>query len=162
MGEEEQLLEKLSELRGSRTVIVTIGNTLKGDDGAGPLVCEKLKERGVSAELIDAGTAPENYIQPVVRKAPRNLLIVDAIDFGASVGAIEIFKPEQLEPTVFSTHRLSPRVFVDMIQKEIDVDVYFAGIQPGGIKVGESVSPQMCRAVQRLTNVILTIFPPDT
>jgi hydrogenase 3 maturation protease len=162
MGEEEQLLEKLSELRGSRTVIVAIGNTLKGDDGAGPLVCEELKERGVSAELIDAGTAPENYVQPVVRKAPRNLLIIDAIDFGAAVGDIEIFRPEQLEPTVFSTHRLSPRLFVEMIQKEIDVDVYFVGIQPGQIKLGESLSSQMCRAVRRLTKVIMAVFPPDT
>ncbi|MHC4623861.1 MAG: hydrogenase 3 maturation endopeptidase HyCI [Planctomycetota bacterium] len=162
MGTEEQLLEKLSSLRGSRAVIMGVGNTLKGDDGAGPLLCEKLKEHRVSAEVIDAGTVPENYIQPVVSKAPDNLLIVDAIDFGGSPGEIEIFRPEQLKPTVFSTHRLSPRLFVDMVKNETDVEVYFVGIQPGGIKLGESLGSQMCRAVERLTNVILEIFPPDT
>lgn len=161
MGEEEQLMEKLSKLRGLRTVIMGVGNTLKGDDGVGPLTCERLKEHRVSAELIDAGTVPENYIQPVVTKAPRHLLIVDAIDFGASPGDIEIFEPEQLKPTVFSTHRLSPRLFVDMITKEIDVDVYFIGIQPAHTKIGQPLSPQVSRAAQRLTNVILAIFPSE-
>ncbi|MHC4647512.1 MAG: hydrogenase maturation protease, partial [Planctomycetota bacterium] len=88
MGSNGELFEQLRKLRSSRTVIVGIGNTLKGDDGAGPLICEHLSAAGVSAELIDAGTVPENYIQPIIRKAPENLVIVDAMEFGASPGTV--------------------------------------------------------------------------
>jgi hydrogenase 3 maturation protease len=160
MGTDQQLFEQLNKLRGSKTVIVGIGNTLKGDDGAGPLVCEQLRHAGVGTELIDAGTVPENYIQPIIKKAPQNLLIIDAIDFGASPGTISIFEPEQLSSLVFSTHILSPRLFVDMVCSALKVDVYFVGIQPAQTKLGQSVSAEVSRAVQWLVHTLTEIFPP--
>lgn len=159
MGAEEQLCEQLKKLRDSVTVIVGIGNTLKGDDGAGPLVCEQLQGK-VCAETIDAGTVPENYIQSIIKTAPQNLLIIDAIDFGASAGAIEIFEPEQLNSSVFSTHALSPRLFVDVISQQMQVDVYFVGIQPAQTHLGESVSPPVNRAIQRLVGILSEVFTP--
>jgi hydrogenase 3 maturation protease len=159
MGTEEHLFEQLNKLRDSTTLILGIGNKLKGDDGAGPLVCEQLKGK-VCAEIIDAGTVPENYIQPIVKKAPQNLLIVDAIDLGASPGTISVLRPEQLNSSVFSTHALSPRLFVDVILQDLEVDVYFVGIQPAQTKIGESVSPPVNQAVQRLSRVLCEIFTP--
>src|SRR4030042_5124329 len=114
MGTGQQILQQLNQLRGSKTLIVGIGNTLKGDDGAGPLVCERLTGK-ICIEVIDAGTVPENYIQTIIKKAPQNLLIIDAIDFGASPGTIDIFRPEQLGSFVLSQHTLSPRFFFDII-----------------------------------------------
>ncbi len=160
MDADEQLSQQLSKLRGSHTLILGIGNTLKGDDGAGPVVCEKLRDLKVGADVIDTATAPENYIQPVVRKAPQNLLIVDAMDFGASAGTIGLFSPRQLSSVVTSTHTLSPRMFIDLVCAEIEVDVYFAGIQPAHTKLGSSVSPQVQEAIDRLCLVLLGIFPP--
>jgi hydrogenase 3 maturation protease len=161
MGADEQLFEQLNKLRDTGTVIVGIGNTLKGDDGAGPLVCRQLRQAKVRAELIDAGTVPENYIQPIIKKAPQNLLIIDAIDFGASPGTISLFKPEQLNSSVFSTHALSPRLFVDMVCQDIKVEAYFLGIQPAQVQLGQSISPQVKQAVQRLTGILTEIFPPE-
>lgn len=158
MGTDEQLLEKLNKLRGSKTLIVGIGNTLKGDDAAGPLACRQLTGK-VCTDLVDAGTVPENYIQPIIKKAPQSLLIIDAIDFGASAGTIEVFKPDQLSSLVVSTHVLSPHLFVDMIRRDIDVDVYFIGIQPAQTELGQSISPEVNRAVQCLTRALVEIFP---
>lgn len=158
MGTAEQLFEQLNKLRDSATVIVGIGNTLKGDDGAGPLVCEQLTGK-TCAELIDAGTVPENYIQPIIKKAPHNLLVIDAIDFGAPPGIINIFKPEQLNSLVISTHTLSPHLFVDMITRAIEVDVYFAGIQPAQTRLGQPVSAEVSRAVQLLSHILAKILP---
>ncbi len=160
MGINEQLLQQLNKLRGSKTLIVGIGNTLKGDDGAGPLVCQQLRCAKVCAELIDAGTVPENYIQTIIKKAPQNLLIIDAVDFGASPGTVKVFKPEQLNSLVISTHTLSPHLFVDMVCQNIKVDVYFVGIQPAQTQLGQSVSPQVSQAVQRLSHILTGIFPP--
>jgi hydrogenase 3 maturation protease len=145
-------------LRDSRTVIVGIGNILKGDDGAGPLVCQQLEQAEISAGLIDAGTVPENYIQPIIKRAPQNLLIIDAIDFGAAPGTIKIFKPEDIGSHIISTHSLSPRLFVDMVCQNVCVDVYFIGIQPAQIQLGQPVSQQVNMAIQQLSEVLRQIF----
>jgi len=159
MSTDQQLFEQLNKLRGSKTVIVGIGNTLKGDDGVGSLICEQLQQAGVGVELIDAGTVPESYIQPIIKKVPRNLLIIDAIDFGDSPGTINIFKPEQLNSLVVSTHTLSPRIFVDMITQVINVDVYFIGVQPAQTAFGQFLSDDIRCALQRLVDLLVDIFP---
>jgi hydrogenase 3 maturation protease len=158
MGNKQLLFEKLRKLRNSSIVIVGIGNTLKGDDGAGPLVCEQLSGK-VCAEVIDAGTVPENYIQKIIKNAPRNLLVIDAIDFGAPAGTFKIFKPEQLDSFVLSTHTLSPRLFVDLVWKEIKVDVNFIGIQPAQMQLGQPQSEPVHEAIQWLADTLIEIFP---
>lgn len=156
---DKQLFEHLRKFCGSRTLIVGIGNVLKADDGAGPLVCEQLKHAKVCVELIDAGTVPENYIQPIVKKAPENLLVIDTIDFGAPPGTIRVFKPEQLNSHAISTHTLSPRFFVDMVCQNIKPDVYFIGIQPAQIQLGQSISPQVSKAIRQLSHALTEVFP---
>lgn len=160
MGSDQSLFEQLYKLRDSSTVILGIGNILKGDDRAGPLVCERLIEAKISAGLIDAGTVPENYIQRIIKKAPRTLLVIDAIDFGAEAGTIRVFEPQQLNSHVISTHTLSPRLFVDIIRRSIQVDVYFVGIQPAQTQLGQSVSADVSRAIEKLSDIIVDIFPP--
>ncbi|MGB2864237.1 MAG: hydrogenase 3 maturation endopeptidase HyCI [Sedimentisphaerales bacterium] len=160
MGSDQSLFERLNKLRDSPTVILGIGNILKGDDGAGPLVCEQLTAAKISAELIDAGTVPENYIQRIIKKAPRTLLVIDAIDFGAEAGTIKVFELQQLNSHVISTHTLSPRLFVDIIGRSIQVDVYFIGIQPAQTQLGQSVSAAVSRAIEQLCSILAEIFPP--
>ena len=151
------LFEQLNKLRSGKTVIVGVGNTLKGDDGIGPLVCERLAGR-VSAELMNAGTAPENYIQPIIKKAPQNLIIIDAIDFKASPGTISIFEPEQLDLIGFSTHVISPKLFIDMICRSIKVNVCLIGIQPAQTTLGQQLSHEISEAVKQLTDILVEVF----
>ena len=158
MDGNKELFEQLKNLSNSATLIVGIGNTLKGDDGAGPKVCEQLHGK-VCAEIIDAGTVPENYIQTIIKKAPKHILIIDAVDFGAPAGTIKIFKSEQIKSSFFSTHTLSPRLFVDMVCQEIKVDVYFVGIQPAHMQFGQPKSAQVSEAIQWLVGAVTKIFP---
>ncbi len=158
MATSQKLSQQLNKLRGSRIVLVGIGNILKGDDAAGSLVCQQLKERSISADIIDAGTTPENYIQRIIKKAPQNLLIVDAIDFQAPPGTIKIFSPEQLNSSIISTHTLSPGLFVDMVSRSIKVDVYFIGIQPAQTQLCQPVSDAIHLAVELLSKTLAGIF----
>ena len=160
MGSDQSFFEQLNKLRDSPTVILGIGNILKGDDVAGPLVCEQLTATKISAEMIDAGTVPENYIQRIIKIAPRTLLVIDAIDFGAEAGTIKVFEPHQLNSHVISTHTLSPRLFVDIIRRNIQVDVYFVGIQPAQTQLGQPVSAAVSLAIERLSGVLAEVFPP--
>ncbi len=159
MGTEERLFDQLSKLSNSRTLVLTMGNTLKGDDAIGPLLYERLKGK-IGTEIIDAGTVPENYIQTIIKKAPENLLIIDAIDFAAPAGEIRIFKPSQLNSLIISTHSLSPRVFVDMITNEIDIQVYLLGIQPLQIQIGRPLSAEVDKAAKQLISILTKIFGP--
>ncbi len=158
---EKAVFEQLSRLVAAETVILTIGNTLKGDDGAGPAVYQRLGTTKICAELIDAGTVPENYIQAIVKKSPHNLIIIDAADFGGSAGDIRIFRTEQLDSVAASTHTLSPHLFIEMIRAQIEVAVCFIGIQPGQTGLGEGLSGPVEEAVAGLADVLAEVFGPQ-
>lgn len=159
MKTDRQIIDRLNRLGGTKTLIIGIGNALKGDDAAGPIVCERLRGK-ISAEIIDAGTVPENYIQPIIKKAPDNLLVIDAIDFGAPPGELRIFQPEQLNSLVISTHTLSPRIFVDMIKQSINVEVFFLGVQPAKIVLGRPLSAEVDDAIELLVKALVEVFAP--
>ena len=159
MDTEEQLFDQLNSLCNSKILILTIGNILKGDDAVGPLLYEQLKGK-ISTEIIDAGTVPENYIQTIIKKTPEILLVIDAIDFAAPVGTIHMFKPCQLSSLIISTHSLSPRIFVDMITNEIDIQVYFLGIQPLQTQMGNPLSTAVDKAAKQLISILTKVFGP--
>lgn len=158
MDVDREFLGQLEALSGSKTLILGIGNVLKGDDGAGPAVCEQLKSLEICAEVMDAGTVPENYIGPIIKRSPENLLIVDATDFGAAAGSIRMFDTGQLNSYAFTTHTLSPHLFVDMLKKEIDVEVYLVGIQPEHVELGKPLSESVNGAVEALCRCLEEVF----
>jgi len=150
--------EQLRTLRGSRTVILGVGNVLKGDDGVGPLVCEALAGK-VSARVIDAGTVPENYIRPVIDTRPQVLLVVDAVDFRSAPGAIGLFRPDRINDVAFSTHALSLRLFVDVLAREIEFEMLLLGLQPACTQLGRPVSGAVLESIRELTEVLCEVYP---
>ncbi len=160
MGVNQQLLEFLRPWQDSKVVILGIGNTLKGDDAAGSLVCERLSGN-VRATVIDAGTTPENYIGPVLEAAPDVLLIVDAVDFGGPPGQIRVCRPDEIQGFAFSTHALSLHLSIDLIRRERMLEVCFIGAQPSRTKLGDCLSPAMREAVETLVDTFTRFFRPD-
>jgi hydrogenase 3 maturation protease len=138
-------------------LIVGIGNTLKADDGIGPQICLQLKEN-IPDNVIDTGTVPENYIQVIINKAPKVILFIDAIDFNAPPGTIKIFDPSQLSSGGISTHRLSPRLLIDMISQSIPAKIYFIGIQPKVMTIGYPMSQEVELAKEELLKLFKGFF----
>ena len=159
MGAARQLAECLGALRGTRTVILGVGNTLKGDDGVGPLVCTRLAGK-VSATVIDAGTVPENYLGPITGAEPESLLVIDAIDFGGHPGQTRLFRPGQVGDFAFSTHSLSLHLFLDVLGREIEMETYLLGVQPSHTELGRSASAAVQESIDTLTDALAEIFPP--
>lgn len=153
------LLESLARWRDSRAVILGVGNDLRGDDAAGPALCERLAG-DVSAVVIDAGTAPENHIRPIQEAKPDVLLIVDAVDFGGPPGHIRLFEPTDMSRFAFSTHTLSLHLFIDLLQGDQPLDVRLVGIQAGPRRLGDGLSPAVQEAVEMLADVFRTLYPP--
>jgi hypothetical protein len=64
-------------------VLLCVGNSMMGDDGAGPLLAEMCAANPQGNwVVIDGGSAPENDIVAIRELRPQRLLIVDATDMG--------------------------------------------------------------------------------
>ena len=87
----------------SPLLVIGVGNALRGDDGIGPELVRRLTG-AVHFALFDAGTTPENQLGPVIRAAPRTVLIVDALHFGGRPGTIRLFNPDEEHERTVVTH----------------------------------------------------------
>ncbi len=127
-------------------LIVTLGNKLRGDDSAGILFGNLIKEH-TSLSVISGGDAPENITGIIVKKYPDVILIVDAMDFGGKPGDIKLVSGERLEKDAVSTHG-SLKLFVEYIEKMTGAQVYILGFQPKGLGLGEEISTEVSESVR--------------
>ena len=75
-------------------VLLCVGNSMMGDDGAGPLLAEKCRATPTGDWIvIDGGNAPENDVVAIRERRPDLLLIVDATDMLLSPGEIRVIDP---------------------------------------------------------------------
>ena len=143
----------IKDILKGKVVIVGIGNTLRGDDGFGPALVEKLKGK-TSAVCLDAGSAPENYTGKIVKEKPDTILLVDALHLGLAPGKYEILKKDQILKTGFSTHDISPHMFIDYLEKQTEADIYMLGVQPENVSFSQEMSTGVKRALNEITALI--------
>ncbi|HOK56758.1 MAG TPA: hydrogenase 3 maturation endopeptidase HyCI [bacterium] len=153
----DRILERIK--KGEKVAIIGIGNRLKGDDAAGSIIAEKLKEKVKNENLlvIDAEINPENYIGVIKKFNPPFILIIDAIDFGSFPGDFRIFKPEQIKDTTISTHNFSIPLLKNLID---NIEIYILGIQPEKIKLGENISQKVSETIEKIIKTFLVLLPP--
>lgn len=155
------MVEKLSnlgeQLKG-KILILGIGNTLKGDDGVGPVLTARLKGK-IDAEIIDCGATPENYTASIRRKEPGTIVIIDAVDLKLKPGSIRIVDPKDIKDETFSTHTISLKTFADFIKTEANARVVIIGIQPEKIGFGVELSEKTSHAVVLLEKTIIDLIP---
>ena len=89
-------------------VLLCVGNSMMGDDGAGPLLAEMCAANPAGQwVVIDGGSAPENDIVAIRELRPERLLIVDATDMGLNPGDIRIIDPDDIaEMFMMTTHNM--------------------------------------------------------
>ena len=144
-----------SRLKG-KLAIVGIGNIIRGDDGLGPKLIEILKARGSlpKASLFDCGTAPENYIFPILSTSCDTLMLVDAADIGKEPGAVEIFDLDKISRVSFSTHNPSPRLFTDLLKMgREDMDIFVLSIQPKSTGIGAPLSEEVLSSLEKIADI---------
>ncbi|MCK4504268.1 MAG: hydrogenase maturation protease [Candidatus Aegiribacteria sp.] len=146
----KELEEKIQELLKGRIVYMGMGNILRGDDGIGSKLVEELRKKG--AEVVDAGTVPENYVGPVKRLEPDTIVMIDAVHLGSEPGSVELLERDEiLENSGFSTHSLSPVLVMERLESETGATVFMLAIQPGTLELGAPMSPAV--------NLLLTTLP---
>ena len=126
-----------------------MGNVFKGDDAAGCILSEKLKGR-IKAEVINAETTLENFIRPVLKLEPDVVLIIDAVVSSSAPGSVQIFHAEDLPILHFSTHGMSPGLFMSFLKDEGINDIFLIGIEAKTTGMGDALSPEVESAIRDL------------
>jgi hydrogenase 3 maturation protease len=145
----DALRTALQALLHARVCLFGVGNRARGDDGAGSVLAERLRDTpGLCA--IDAGTTPENFLEPAVRTRPGVIVIADAADLGGEPGDWRILDPVQLSTAGLSTHALSLNMAAEYFALRTPARVVVLGIQPATIAAVTGLSDPVSRTVQRM------------
>jgi len=139
-----------------RVVILGVGNRLRGDDAVGCIVCDELKDK-LASHMIDCGSAPENYVQPVADRNPTRILVVDCCNYGAQPGEFRLFSREEVDRLSYgllSTHTLPLTLTIEMLSLETGAAIELLGIQPEQIEFGNHLSKPVQRALPAVVEFV--------
>jgi hydrogenase maturation protease len=134
-----------------RTVVIGIGNALRGDDGAGVAVAERL--RGVACDeepsrLIEAWEGAEAVV------------LIDTVVSGAPPGTLHRFdasaEPIPARALRSSTHAIGLGETIELARAlgKLPPHVVVYGIEGASFATGAPLSPDVAEAVSRLVNTI--------
>jgi hydrogenase 3 maturation protease len=154
------------EPRPARVAVVGVGNTLRGDDGAGILVVRALAARLPNAPdvlLIDGSTAPENFTGPLRRFRPDLVIEIDAAHLDQPPGTVAWVDWRDADGMSASTHTLPPSVLATFLSAELGCRMSLLGIQPATLEMGCGLSPEVAEAVEGLAEQLYAwLAGPDT
>lgn len=170
------LLPELKKRLKGKVVVVGIGNTLRGDDGAGPelirilkkhfscnVKCEMFNEKTVTHYtshitlfLMDVGEVPENYLGKIAEHRPDTIMLVDAVDFGSPPGSIRIIEKDALKEKGFCTHNASIKLIMEYLGTKTESIVFLLGVQPTkNFQTGSKLSEPVKQATRRMEQFLI-------
>ena len=154
------MLESLQNRLRGKVLILGVGNPLRGDDGAGPHLIERLRGY-VPATLLDCEDVPENFLGQIAENQPTSVLLIDAIDFGMTPGATALLEGDELEGVSLSTHHSSLQLFIKCLKAETATNVLVLGIQPKSTGFGDGISSEVKGTLDLLHHIIKRALSPE-
>ena len=139
-----------------RVAVVGVGQTLRGDDGAGVQVARHLARRCDDATLlvVEAEHAPENCLGLISRFQPDVVLFVDAARGRGAPGDIVWLEAEEADGAGGSTHTLPLAMLGEYLIATTGAAVYVLGISPGEMAFGTGLSDPVARAVSEVIETL--------
>jgi hydrogenase maturation protease len=145
----------------SMTLILGLGNPLRGDDGIGPRVIEEVTRRGLpeGVSSLDGGIAGLDLLN--VLEGWKRVVVVDAADVGREPGQFLRFTPDQARfveaEDSFSLHHAGlgeVLALADVLGQTLPELTIF-GVQPASVGWGQGLSPAVEAALPALTDAVL-------
>lgn len=132
-------------------LVLTVGNAMMGDDGAGPYLADKLRAAPLPGWIhIDGGIAPENVVYKVRELQPERVVLVDAAEIGEKAGTLQVIPPETIaEMFIFSTHNMPLNFLIDELKTFVP-EVIFVGVQPAIIAFSFPMTEMVSEAMDYL------------
>jgi len=136
--------QSLAEWLGAGTLVLCIGNPLRGDDAAGPAVCAALARPCA----VDCSDAPERYLGLAGDPGVTRVLLVDAVDIGAAPGAVAFLLPNDLRERFGTTHDSGLALLCRYLEGEHGKPTALLGIQPVDTSFGAQMHAEVRGAVE--------------
>ena len=141
-----------------RTLVVTLGNSLRADDGVGPFVAGLVKFKNPALRLIDAGTTPENIARDVINFKPEKIILIDAARFGAAPGELAVIPLDKINQyTVLSTHSFPLGVTFSIIKRDTGAELAVIGVEPKSLDYVEGLCPEVKDSALKLAEYFNSI-----
>jgi hydrogenase maturation protease len=149
----------------SRTLVLGLGNTLLGDEGAGVHVLHALQDLDgpEDVEFLDGGTLSFTLAGPI--EDHDELIVIDAAQLHAEPGTVRVFENEAMDNylgshTKRSVHEVS---LIDLMNIARLIDHLprrraLIGIQPQQIDWSHQPSPAVAAAIPRACKLAMNII----
>jgi hydrogenase 3 maturation protease len=145
--------ELLKRMLSGRVVVACVGNSLRGDEAAGPLVATLVGPTG-RLTVIDCGETPENYLGVIARLKPEKVIVVDAADCGGEAGDIRIAVRREIGGYAIPTYAPRLTTFTDYIEAQTGAETFYITIQPENVEFGKPMGAAAARAARDLALAI--------
>ncbi len=133
-----------------RVLVGCVGNVLRGDDGFGPAVAQRLSLPD-GARVVETGIGGIALLQELM-EGWDGLVLVDAVDEGARPGTLFTITPEVGDAVhVPDVHLANPERVLTTAKGMgvLPERIAIVGCQPASVdKLGEGLSPPVERAVE--------------
>ena len=144
----------------SGTVVIGIGNRLRGDDGAGVAVAERLRGRvPPGVEVVACSEEPSRLMD--AWEGADGVVLVDTVSSGADPGTLHRFDAGEnaLPARTFrsSTHAIGIADTIELARAlgRLPRRVLVYGVEAGGFTTGAALSPAVETAVGVLVAAVL-------
>ena len=144
-------------VEGKRVLLLGGGNRLRGDDGLGSLLIERLTGK-LTIPMIDAGDVPENYLGPIESARADLVLVLDAADLRASPGDLALLELDQLGGMAVSTHTVNLGLLFKVIPPKRRPAVLVLAVQPQSTEFGVGLSYAVRSAMEGIESLLLGLF----
>lgn len=143
-------------------IVIGYGNPLRGDDGVGVKIVQKLEEMNLPKhiKIIDGGISGFDMLMDIEKF--KKLIIIDSIISGGKEGALYRMTPQallEIEDTVISTHGPSWISFlkskVESGVKDCWSNVIFYCIEIKNTMIGTELSSKIAHKIPDYINSIL-------
>jgi hydrogenase 3 maturation protease len=152
----EKIIKNLKEFLTGNWVILGIGNRLKGDDGFGSILAEKLRNLTLNEHIFDSGIAPENYLPKISKINPDKLLIVDAVLFNSKPGEIKLFEANEISSPFALTHGPTNFSLMKTFLKETEIKIL--AVQPKTMQLGNDLSSEIAQVLDKVLLILAQII----
>ncbi|MCK4256157.1 hypothetical protein KAX35_04670 [candidate division WOR-3 bacterium] len=121
------ILSELEDYIDDDFLVVGVGNELKNFDRAGIEIARRGREI-YPDRFIDCGVTPENYLDKIINRKVKTLVIIDTVYF-TERDDVRIILPEQLSLQGISTHSSSLTIVSEYLNNW-GIKTLIIGIKP--------------------------------
>mgnify|MGYP001593157859 FL=1 len=144
------ILNKLKIKLKGKVLLLGIGNSLRGDDGFGNALARDLEGK-ISLKVLEAGSAPENFLGIIIKEKPNTVLFVDAVDFGGEIAEMCLWNLKKIKTkNLFFTHNSSLSLIFNFLKENTQSNFYLLAIQPKSIKFQDKMSLEVQNRLEEL------------